>query len=226
MEEEKDLTYDPSAAALTLTSMKHEKLDEKTAAKLHQMKTEVRARLQSLNKAKGKALKPTIHVKSAASPTVLPEHGYSIDGTKLPRLPPIMREIIGQCSEPFEKQLTPTDVKDHQCRLALNKDLVKQKLLPMLNKKENVVEGVPVKVFGPDGKGYDMRLCFWSGKVYVLIKGWKDFFHEYGLEAFKHWATIWMFRHRKSDDLCMVITWKYVEHTNKLISSRSRFYEG
>ncbi|KAL3839906.1 hypothetical protein ACJIZ3_024497 [Penstemon smallii] len=118
-------------------------------------------------------------------------------------------DLIGTCSKPFEKQITPSDVE-------------KLNWLPMLKPKENVVVGVPVTVYGPDEKEHKMSFNFWSKKMYCVNKGWKSFFGAYKLQACTHWATVWMFRHKENDGLCFVITWKYIYDTKKLIIGRKK----
>lgn len=130
-------------------------------------------------------------------------------GGKLPRLPPVARlnGVIGTCSEPFEKQLTDSDVSECQCRLALSKGEVLDSILPLLNEQdENIGSGIPVTVYDSSGKDYRMAFQSWSKrKLYVLKSGWTKFCHDHHLQALD-WVTIWMFRHMHTRSPCFVLS--------------------
>ena len=130
-------------------------------------------------------------------------------GGKLPRLPPVARlnGVIGTCSEPFEKQLTGSDVSKCQCRLTLSKEEVLDSILPLLNEQdENIDSGIPVTVYDSSGKDYRMAFQSWSKrKLYVLKSGWTKFCLDHHLQALD-WVTIWLFRHMHTRSPCFVLS--------------------
>lgn len=151
----------------------------------------------------------------------LPMPGYSIDRMRLPAYPPLqqLRDHIGSISMPVEKQLTASDVDDGQCRLSLNKSFVEKRYLPMLERpREDEVCGIPVMVYGPDGRTFSMEFKHSGRKIYVLNGGWKTFKRFYDLKECTFWITIWMFRHNVSNQLCFALTWKIIPQTTKWIS--------
>ncbi|XP_031131955.1 putative B3 domain-containing protein At4g03170 [Ipomoea triloba] len=195
MEEEDDI-----AAANILIWMSEAILEEREAIELEKIKMEMKMKVDGLTIIDNNP-KPAVH--------------SSVDGTPLPRFPPIPllngKIDLSACSMPFEKQLTATDVKEDQNRLSLSKDEVKRSFLPLLNDHERVCQGVPVTTYNPEGKEYGMMFKSWSTqRVYVLNGGWKRFFRENGLVEGRHWVTVWMFRHSQTRKLCFALTWKFI----------------
>ncbi|KAM3383075.1 hypothetical protein P3S68_008650 [Capsicum galapagoense] len=129
----------------------------------------------------------------------------------LPALPPIecLRTLIGECSKPFMKNLTKSDVDEHQGRLLLNNEDVKKNLSPILKKKfEYLVDGIEVKTYDPMGKYYKMRFKTWGNyKSYVLLGSWRHFIQQHELEE-NDCVTIWMFKHSVNGEFCFALTWK------------------
>ncbi|KAL3322903.1 hypothetical protein AABB24_040144 [Solanum stoloniferum] len=128
----------------------------------------------------------------------------------LPKFPPIenLTTLIGQCSNPFVKQLTNSDVDEHQGRLLLNNEYVRKQLLPLLNEKsEDLTTGISVKTFDPMGKYCNMIFKTWGNhKTYLLLGSWKQFVQEHGLKESDR-VTGWMFRHSRTGELCFALTW-------------------
>ncbi|KAG6659177.1 hypothetical protein CIPAW_03G015100 [Carya illinoinensis] len=94
-----------------------------------------------------------------------------------PDCPPVrsLSGVIGVCSKPLEKQLTPTDVRTDQCRLPFNKADVENFLSPLLNKSDDLVRGTPVTVHDMNGKECPMTFKLWASKFHVLTEGWNKF---------------------------------------------------
>ncbi|KAK9926814.1 hypothetical protein M0R45_024025 [Rubus argutus] len=115
----------------------------------------------------------------AANPQVA--HGLFYGNYSPPNLPPVpsLRQLIEICSEPFEKQLTNSDVKDDQSRLAMSKEDVEKRLIPLLNENEDLSLGIPA--------------------------GWKTFRHDHNLVENQDFVTVWMFRNAATGNLCFVI---------------------
>ncbi|XP_070034270.1 uncharacterized protein [Nicotiana tomentosiformis] len=120
-----ELEREDIAAALLLSWLKYtavSKQDVQNMATIFYEKKESK----KLQKSRRKISKP-IPKKIRISPSTL---------TNLPSLPPVqnLRGIIGTiCSDPFQKQLTKSDVDEHQGRLLLNNEDARSKLLPLLN---------------------------------------------------------------------------------------------
>ncbi|XWS27551.1 hypothetical protein CRYUN_Cryun26dG0125700 [Craigia yunnanensis] len=115
--------------------------------------------------------------------------------------------FIGECSRPCEKRLTETDLNDSQTRLSLNKNHVQESMLPLLKENEDVKKGIQVTTYDSEGNKYSMRFVFWTMKYYVLTE-WKRFYKEHGLEKDIDIVTVWIFRHRFTQELCFAITWR------------------
>ncbi|CAH9110703.1 unnamed protein product [Cuscuta epithymum] len=166
---------------------------------------------KSLEKRKRKSLLP----KETERPKrINPYLAYSIDGTLLSRYPPNLEGIVDieACSFPFEKQLTPTDVKEDQNRLCLNKDKVINLILPLMNDDEDPINGIIVTTYDSYGVEYEMTFKSWSdNKFYVLNGGWKKFFQDNELKEYKSWVTIWMFRHSQTRKNWFALNWKTVD---------------
>ncbi|KAG6659174.1 hypothetical protein CIPAW_03G014800 [Carya illinoinensis] len=127
-----------------------------------------------------------------------------------PDCPPVpsLSGVIGACSKPFEKQLTPTDVRTDQCRLSFNKADVENFLLPLLNKSDDLVRGTPVTVHDiMNGKECSMTFKRWASKFHVLTEGWNKFCKEHELRKYEDFRTAWMFRHvDQTGELCFVFS--------------------
>ncbi|KAL3535965.1 hypothetical protein ACH5RR_004426 [Cinchona calisaya] len=139
------------------------------------------------------------------------KYGRKIGGNKLPRFPQVegLNGVIGNCSVPFEKQLTSSDVSEGLCRLSLTREEVIDSILPLLNSTvEDVEVGIPVTVYDSVGKGYEMTFRSWNNsKLYVLKQGWIKFCKDHNLRV-QDWVSVWMFRHKHTRNLCFVLTFK------------------
>ncbi|CAH9111802.1 unnamed protein product [Cuscuta europaea] len=166
---------------------------------------------KSLEKRKRKTLLPE---KIERAKRINQDLAYSIDGTMLSRYPPNLEGIIDieACSHPFEKQLTPTDVKEEKNRLCLNKDKVINLILPLMNDDEDPINGITVTTYDSYGVEYEMTFKSWSdNKFYVLNGGWKKFCQENELKEYKSWVTVWMFRHSQTRKICFALNWKTMD---------------
>ncbi|GMQ06437.1 hypothetical protein CsSME_00051029 [Camellia sinensis var. sinensis] len=123
-----------------------------------------------------------------------PQCGQTIDGLEPPDFPPIkkLHGLIKTCGKPFEKQLTESDVKANQSRLIVPKQMFDTFIEPVMNKSENIINGVPVTTYDSKGNAYPMMLKIWSSKTRVLTAGWKNFYLENKFIAHKNWITIWV----------------------------------
>lgn len=184
-------------AALTLCSLKTQKLDRVTASSLQDMTTEILS-----------------HSKNTKNPplTQMPlRPNLAVDWTP-PAIPPVpsLASVIGECSVPFEKQLTRSDVRADQNRLALNKSTVEAFIFPLLKTEERRsirgVDGIHVTTYDWRGKEHPMRFKIWVAKTPVLISGWKKFYEELELKAREDFVCVWVFRHLRTEELCFVIT--------------------
>ncbi|WCJ35847.1 hypothetical protein M5689_017076 [Euphorbia peplus] len=139
-------------------------------------------------------------------------------------IPPVQRlhGLIGSCSKPFEKQLTNSDIKEDQNRLAMNKTDVEKCILPLLNKDEDPEEEIRVTTYDQEGSEFEMVYKKWSSKYHVLIKGWKQFFLKHKLEMHQDFVTLWMFRNRYTNKLCFVITWRRLPIYHPLKRKRNK----
>lgn len=148
---------------------------------------------------------------SPSSSRALDQSASTSRGMAGPSLPGGIQDLIGLCSEPIQKQITASDVSHGLCRLMLPKKPMEELLRRIqLNPNENIKKGIAVTVYGPDGREYSMIFKMWVEKYYVLKSAsWKQFCQDYGLRSLTNMPTltIWMFRHRQTDDLCFAITW-------------------
>ncbi|KAJ4891989.1 putative B3 domain-containing protein [Raphanus sativus] len=123
---------------------------------------------------------------------------------KAPETPPekiIHRILVEQCSRPIRKQLTTSDVK--QNRLSLSNSQVRKKFQQLLS-DESWKNESRFTIYGPDGKVHEM----WLGKKrssFDLTIGWWTFVEEYGLKECCDFVTVWMFRHRVTQRICLAI---------------------
>lgn len=175
-----ELSDEEHSAAVTLSDIKYKKLDETTSA--------------TLNK-----LKRKFHVTNSIN--------YEEDPADFPPIPSLAG-LIGKCSKSFEKQLTATDLDDHQMRLPLNWNHVEEFMLPilMLEAGEDVKEGFEVTTYDWEGNQYSMKFKAWK-KMYVLTtKEWKRFYTKHQLKKEIDFVRVWMFRHRQTHNICFAIT--------------------
>ncbi|KAK3036426.1 hypothetical protein RJ639_030025 [Escallonia herrerae] len=212
-----------AAAALLLSSLKQQELSYQTAMELEDLKRKFGITNQNLllhpqpltreNHDVGEdpvvVPSPVTVVQSAIYST----SEFGCRATPPLELPPIpmLHGRIRQCSKPYEKQLTESDVKDSQNRLTLSKDYVRFDLLHMLGPKENLEEGINVTTYDSQGNTYDMVFKIWAGKMHVLTAGWKKFYQQHCLRAHDDWVTLWMFRHSRTERLCFAITSRSVQ---------------
>jgi hypothetical protein len=140
-------------------------------------------------------------------PAANPQQGLFYGNYAPPNLPPVpsLQQFIEICSEPFEKQLTSSDVKDGQSRLAMGKEDVQKRLMPLLNENEDLNDGIEVTTYDLAGKEYQMKFKTWVSKIHVLTGGWKAFCHDHDLVEYQHFVTVWMFRNIATGNLCFVI---------------------
>ena len=153
-------------------------------------------------------------------PVVLPSHpghaqllNLSLRNFDPPDYPPVMSlmGLIGDCSVPYRKKLTKTDMRHDQARLSINKDYVEKSLLKLLNEDEVIEKGIPVTVYDIKGGIYNMNFRVWSKNksMYVLMKGWKNFCIQHKLrhhDDFLIFVTLWMFRHVQTGKLCFIVS--------------------
>ncbi|KAE8077708.1 hypothetical protein FH972_016244 [Carpinus fangiana] len=122
-------------------------------------------------------------------------------------LPPVQKldGIIGQCSQLYEKVLTPSDTNSDLARLLFNTQFAVTSLLPLLNEDENPIDGIGVTVYDLNGKEFQMMFKFWASKYYVLTQGWMAFCRDHDISN-KDIVKLQMFRHLKTRRLCFVIS--------------------
>ncbi|CAN1166087.1 Putative B3 domain-containing protein At4g03160 [Linum perenne] len=113
--------------------------------------------------------------------------------------------LIGDCTEPYEKQLTDSDVRANQARLSLGKTYARESILPLLKRGEDVLDGIPVTAYDDGGNEFPMRLKLWAEKVYVLTGGWRPFAEAHKLICHEDFVTIWVFRKVDTANLCVAI---------------------
>ncbi|KAF5479384.1 hypothetical protein F2P56_000214 [Juglans regia] len=200
-------------AAMTLLAIKHAKADEKIAMALLE-----RAKRSRFTEEHAKT-KPK-PIQSSHSQTY--QHFGPYSPPDCPPVPSLSGLIIGACSKPFEKQLTPTDVRTDQCRLSFNKADVENFLLPLLNKSDDLVRGTPVTVYDMNGrKECSMTFKRWASKFHVLTEGWNKFCKEHELRKYEDFVTVWMFRHVRSGELCFVLSMRRMPVFKPLKRSRT-----
>ncbi|CAF2094679.1 unnamed protein product [Brassica napus] len=119
---------------------------------------------------------------------------------KAPNTPPIEiihDRLIEQCSRPIQKQLTTSDVEQRKLYLPRKKF---QKLLDESGRRE-----IRVSVYGPDGEVQEMWLGDDDEETFELVIGWRTFVEQYGLKECCDFVTVWMFRHRDSQRICLAV---------------------
>nr|XP_011466877.1 PREDICTED: putative B3 domain-containing protein At4g03170 [Fragaria vesca subsp. vesca] len=200
-EEEIQKLEDTKLKSLGQTS-KYPNAEAKPSAQEIRKKEEFTVNLQLGLKRKAVQVE-AMYVAQAAKP----HEGLFYGNYTPPNLPPVpsLHQFIGICSEPFEKQLTPSDVRDGQSRLAMSKEYVQKRLMPLLNENEDLNEGIDVMTYDLAGKEYPMKFRTWVSKIHVLTAGWKAFRKDHKLVENQHWVTVWMFRNIATGKLCFVI---------------------
>ncbi|CAN6831486.1 unnamed protein product [Brassica oleracea] len=143
---------------------------------------------------------------------------------KAPETPPekiIYPSLVEQCSRPIQKQLTTSDVKQNklsQSGLSLSNSQVRKKFQQLL--EESGENERRFSVYGPDGKVHEI----WLGKEkssFGLTIGWWRFVVEYWLKEWCNFVTVWMFRHRDTQRICLAIdvtTFAFRKQVSKRIS--------
>ncbi|KAF8035350.1 hypothetical protein BT93_C1396 [Corymbia citriodora subsp. variegata] len=127
-----------------------------------------------------------------------------------PNRPPVVRLVntlidsIDRCRGPFEKRVMASDLREHQNRLILWKEDVREFVLPLLGEGDDPEEGVAVTVFNTEGEAFRLRFKLWAGKVYVLMGRWNEFAKASRLEE-SDILRIWAFRRVRTEALCFVI---------------------
>ncbi|CAI9097479.1 OLC1v1033912C1 [Oldenlandia corymbosa var. corymbosa] len=127
--------------------------------------------------------------------------GVSVQLPRYPRTQTVAQRIGAFCSEPFEKVLTVSDLKPHLHKLALTREKVHEKLLPMLETGDgNVVEGIEVVTYDWLGNEFPMKFKAWNGKkIYVLTAGWNKLLVKHrNTMTVQDRVVIWMFREKSS----------------------------
>ncbi|KAL6274623.1 hypothetical protein ACE6H2_025315 [Prunus campanulata] len=205
--------------AYLLLFLKHTILNPVTARDLEHMKSKILSgiELNSPSRSKRKALRiQEPEAPRAAKGRILPRElqfqqqeggGLFYGNYAPPDLPPIpsLQYLIQDCSKPFEKQLTRSDVKDDQCRLSMNKEDVENNIMPLLRNGENLNEGIDVTMYDMAGNEYPMVFKIWATKIHVLTGGWKTFCKDLGLVDNQDFVTLWVFRHVDNGGLCFAI---------------------
>ncbi|WJX94645.1 hypothetical protein P8452_76043 [Trifolium repens] len=151
--------------------------------------------------------------KVSSSPQIIVPNvvmGYEDNPPNIPTIPSVANNNILGCCKPFEKKLSTSDLKVDLNRLFLDKGHVKKYFLPLLKEDEDVEEGIDVVVYDMQGKTFNMKFKFWSGKFYVLNGGWKTFFKSHSLRANHDHVIVWMFRLSETGNLCFALSVKRV----------------
>ena len=194
-------------AVFNLCYMKHA-VDHKKDTKIledHNLKSDFQIGLSPDAKIKRqKALKIEEHKEATIG---VQQRGLYRQNYAPSNLPPIPRlhSLIQICSKPYEKQLTRSDVKDDQARLAMSKEHVINHLIPLLNENEDLYQGIQVITYDLAGKEYPMVFKIWASKIHVLTGGWKTFCHEHDLVEIQDFVRVWIFRNVATGNLCFVI---------------------
>ncbi|XP_060211531.1 uncharacterized protein LOC132638778 [Lycium barbarum] len=143
-----------------------------------------------------------------------PRFGHGIDEKDpLPTYPHIEKilDIIGECSDPFEKKLLKTDLDSDKDKISFNREDFKRTLLPILkgNEIRDLGIGIPVKTFDEFGNCYDMIFETYRNAFYKLCNGWKKLLKVHKLKENEDcYVAVWMFRHVETDGLCFALILK------------------
>ncbi|CAH2058699.1 unnamed protein product [Thlaspi arvense] len=152
----------------------------------------------------------------------------SLSRWETPLKPPgkiVNRRLIEQCSRPIRKQLTASDVRGDgdRIRLSLSRPQVRKKFLQFLGESEipGGQRGAKVSVYGPDGKVHEMKMFPDDKKSpdSTSTTGWRKFVRDYELKEFCDFITIWMFKHKKTQQVCLAIDTKRLS-VRKQVSKR------
>ncbi|XVE63547.1 hypothetical protein DITRI_Ditri07aG0028800 [Diplodiscus trichospermus] len=113
-------------AAVTLASLKHLKLDEKSIVELAKLRRKFHY-IYGNDEQEKEEPSSVINVRNRNRV----RKSTCIDDYQPPEIPPIpaLAGVVGECSRPCEKQLTETDLSDNQTRLSLSKDHVRDYIL-------------------------------------------------------------------------------------------------
>ncbi|KAK8994158.1 hypothetical protein V6N11_045268 [Hibiscus sabdariffa] len=179
-------TDEECSAAEALVSFQHAKLEKQSALKLKKRKREF---------LKGDGEQE--------------QEEQVLDDYEPPDIPPVaaLAGLVSECSKPYQKRLTETDLKRDQLRFLFCKDHVREFMIPLLKEDENVGNGIPVTVYDSEGNEYDMKFKLWGLNAYVLNgTGWIRFCQQHGLVKYIDIVTVWMFRQRVTRKLCFAIT--------------------
>ncbi|PQQ08516.1 uncharacterized protein Pyn_22062 [Prunus yedoensis var. nudiflora] len=132
----------------------------------------------------------------------------SFYGGYAPPVPRSLQNLIGRCSEPFEKQLSGTDVALGSTSLTISKEDVKRHILPLLKANEVPEEGIQVTMYDIAGEEYPMQFKRRRCRYFLFGPKWRRLYQRHGLEGGQHSLTFWAFRKVRPDSLCFVITWR------------------
>ncbi|KAJ8750768.1 hypothetical protein K2173_015949 [Erythroxylum novogranatense] len=213
-------------ASLTLSLMKQTNFDERTVSALKELKE--RRGVPEEHDSDGAQV--VVHREGNTAPnTELQQNNGNSNPTMLlqsqqeqvprmrqitepyvpPEIPPIpsLRDVFLTCrrSQPFERHLTESDVRDDLCRLSIAKKHAQMFVLPMLNPEENLQNGIEVTVYDINGSTFNMILRIWASKFHVLTGGWNSFKKAHGLQELRDVVTMWTFRHSSTGKLCFAI---------------------
>ena len=72
-------------------------------------------------------------------------------------------------------------------------------LLPLLNKNEDVDNGIPIIMYDKKDKEHSMTFKLWESRVYVLKEGWNMFYQNHSLREHEDFMIVWKFRHACSN---------------------------
>ncbi|VVA10520.1 PREDICTED: putative B3 domain-containing [Prunus dulcis] len=147
------------------------------------------------------------HAAQEAIAALQVEQG-SFYGSYTPPVPRSLQNLIGRCSEPFEKQLSGTDVALGSTSLTISKEDVKRHILPLLKANEVPEEGIQVTVYDIAGEEYPMLFKRRRYRYFLLGPKWRRLYQRHGLEGDQHSLTFWAFRKVRPESLCFVITWR------------------
>ncbi|XP_010534526.1 PREDICTED: putative B3 domain-containing protein At4g03170 [Tarenaya hassleriana] len=179
---------------------------KKKAARVHGLSRKVRQEEDS---------DETLNLLLRCNPPEIPPAELFFDG----------EDMVGECSKPFWKQLTVSDLDGGLCRLTFQKEYVVKALIPLLEDSERpgANKATQVTVFGKDGAAHQMMLKMWAGNkmMYVLSSGWKEFHTHYKFREHCDFVIGWMFRHKQTRKICFAITSRRF-HAQKPLSSRIR----
>ncbi|GMH21887.1 hypothetical protein Nepgr_023730 [Nepenthes gracilis] len=170
--------------------------------------------------------------RNAMPPITFNESTRSFGSYPPQQLPPIkglVPALIAECSEPFEKQLTKSDVCPGQARLALINEYAGKLLIPKLRAWERLEDGIEVMTYGLEGKQYEMIFKSWRSrlgkKMVVLTKGWKGFCEDHKLKMDQDFVTVWMFRRTDADGLCFAVVSRRLSNVRHRIRRAARSRE-